>query len=283
MFERYPSRVDQDPRDVQGRPEVHVGDRFGAEPRRGQRRVDGRVDLGADRHGGVLRAQPADGHGAVVGRDRETGLEQAHAEFDRGDVPAERPHRVQGRGERVHASGRDPAPGGLQSGDPAAGGRNPHRAPGVGAVADVRLAGRDRDRRAAGRSARDQPWRPAGSPGCPTRCSRRRPDQHSSVRLVLPTILAPDRRAVPTTGASAAAGPARSAITGQPTVVGRPATSMQSLTASRGPSPGASRRISHVVMTPSWPAASPPRPGAAQSSPGSPPVPLGKSSMHTSR
>jgi hypothetical protein len=60
-------------------------------------------------------------------------------------------------------------------------------------------------------------------------------DQHSSLRLVLPVIWAPDRRAAATTAASLVAGRARSAITGQPTVVGRPATSMQSLTASRGP------------------------------------------------
>ena len=65
-------------------------------------------------------------------------------------------------------------------------------------------------------------------------------DQHSSDRLVLPTIRAPDRRAAATTAASRAAGRARSAITGQPTVVGTPATSMQSLTASRGPGPAAS-------------------------------------------
>ena len=71
-------------------------------------------------------------------------------------------------------------------------------------------------------------------------------DQHSSVRLVLPTIRAPDRRAAATTGASWAAGPACSATTWQPAVVGRPSTSMQSLTASRGPSPGASRRTIQV-------------------------------------
>ena len=71
-------------------------------------------------------------------------------------------------------------------------------------------------------------------------------DQHSSSRLVLPTILAPDRRAAATTAASLAAGLACSAITWQPTVVGRPSTSMQSLTASRGPSPGASRRTIQV-------------------------------------
>src|SRR6266516_7694751 len=71
-------------------------------------------------------------------------------------------------------------------------------------------------------------------------------DQHSSVRLVLPTIRAPARRAAATTGASAAAGLACSATTWQPAVVGRPSTSMQSLTASRGPSPGASRRTIQV-------------------------------------
>src|SRR2546430_5546842 len=67
-------------------------------------------------------------------------------------------------------------------------------------------------------------------------------DQHSSVRLVLPTIRAPARRAAATTGASRSAGPACSAIAWQPAVVGNPSTSMQSLTASRRPSPGASRR-----------------------------------------
>src|SRR5580693_8029408 len=71
-------------------------------------------------------------------------------------------------------------------------------------------------------------------------------DQHSSARLVLPTILVPERRAAATTAASLAAGFACSAITWQPTVVGRPSTSMQSLTASRGPSPGASSRTIQV-------------------------------------
>src|SRR5689334_21890499 len=71
-------------------------------------------------------------------------------------------------------------------------------------------------------------------------------DQHSSVRLVLPTIRAPARRAAATTGASAIAGLACSATTWHPAVVGRPSTSMQSLTASRGPSPGTSRRTIQV-------------------------------------
>src|SRR5580692_3685333 len=71
-------------------------------------------------------------------------------------------------------------------------------------------------------------------------------DQHSSARLVLPTILAPDRRAAATTAASLAAGSACSAMAWQPTVVGRPSMSMQSLTASRGPSPGASSRTIQV-------------------------------------
>ena len=71
-------------------------------------------------------------------------------------------------------------------------------------------------------------------------------DQHSSVRLVLPTIRAPVRRAAATTGASRSAGPACSAIAWQPAVVGRPSMSMQSLTASRGPPPGASSRITQM-------------------------------------
>src|ERR1700761_117255 len=71
-------------------------------------------------------------------------------------------------------------------------------------------------------------------------------DQHSSVTLVLPTIRAPARRAAATTGASATAGLACSATTWHPAVVGRPSTSMQSLTASRGPSPGTSRRTIQV-------------------------------------
>jgi len=74
-------------------------------------------------------------------------------------------------------------------------------------------------------------------------------DQHSSVKLVLPTIWAPDRRAAATTAASWPAGRARSAITGQPTVVGRPATSMQSLTASRTPGPAGSSRTIQVGLT----------------------------------
>jgi hypothetical protein len=73
-------------------------------------------------------------------------------------------------------------------------------------------------------------------------------DQHSSARFVLPVIRAPWRRAVATTAASFVAGWARSASTGQPTVVTVPATSMQSFTASRGPSPVVSKRSSQVLM-----------------------------------
>ena len=86
----------------------------------------------------------------------------------------------------------------------------------------------------------------AGFTGVPDQGFTPLADQHSSVRLVLPTIRAPARRAAATTGASRSAGTACSAITWQPTVVGRPSTSMQSLTASRGPSPGASRRTIQV-------------------------------------
>src|ERR1039457_4284631 len=71
-------------------------------------------------------------------------------------------------------------------------------------------------------------------------------DQHSSVRLVLPTILAPDRPAAATPAAACAAGLACSGVARQPAVVGRPSTSMQSLPASRGPSPGASSRTIQV-------------------------------------
>ena len=60
-------------------------------------------------------------------------------------------------------------------------------------------------------------------------------DQHSSVSPVLPTIRAPPSRAEATTAASISAGSAISATTGHPAVVGTPATSMQSFTASRGP------------------------------------------------
>src|SRR5690348_12081441 len=74
-------------------------------------------------------------------------------------------------------------------------------------------------------------------------------DQHSSVRLVLPTIRAPACLAAATTGASLSAGLACSAIAWQPAVVARPSTSMQSLTASRGPSPGASRRATQMEST----------------------------------
>src|SRR3954471_16795880 len=71
-------------------------------------------------------------------------------------------------------------------------------------------------------------------------------DQHNSVRLVLPTIRAPARRAAATTGASRSAGTACSAIAWQPAVVSRPSMSMQSLTASRGPPPGASSRTTQM-------------------------------------
>src|SRR5690606_26052676 len=71
---------------------------------------------------------------------------------------------------------------------------------------------------------------------------------HSSFRLALPALRAPWARAEATTGASAAAGPARSATARQPAVVGSPATSTASLTASRGPSPGASVLMIQVVI-----------------------------------
>jgi hypothetical protein len=74
-------------------------------------------------------------------------------------------------------------------------------------------------------------------------------DQHSSVSAVLPTILAPESRAVATTAASFAAGSAISATTGHPAVVGTPATSMQSFTASRGPAPSGAIRTIHVPMS----------------------------------
>ena len=79
-------------------------------------------------------------------------------------------------------------------------------------------------------------------------------DQHSSVRPALPTIRAPPSRADATTAASVSARSAISATTGHPAVVGSPATSMQSLTASRGPasSPPASpgMRTTQVPMPP---------------------------------
>src|SRR5580692_93773 len=88
----------------------------------------------------------------------------------------------------------------------------------------------------------DPPGRRRGSSGftgVPDQVFVPTADQHSSVRFALPTMAAPERRAAATTAASRAAGLARSAITGQPTVVGTPSTSMQSFTASRTPqSPG---------------------------------------------
>jgi hypothetical protein len=75
-------------------------------------------------------------------------------------------------------------------------------------------------------------------------------DQHSSVSPVFPAIRAPCSRADATTAASLAAGSAISATTGHPAVVGTPATSMQSLTASRGPAPSGAIRTIHVPMTP---------------------------------
>src|SRR6516162_10493826 len=86
----------------------------------------------------------------------------------------------------------------------------------------------------------------AGFGGVPDQGFTPLADQHSSVRLVLPTIRAPARLVAATTAASRAAGLACSATTWQPAVVGSPSTSMQSLTASRGPSPGASRRTIQV-------------------------------------
>ncbi len=89
----------------------------------------------------------------LAGSGREARFDQAHAPFDRGHVGAERADRVQGPRQRVDALDRHPAPGRLQAHDAAASGRDPDRTAGVGAQAHVRLAGGDRDRRAAGRAA----------------------------------------------------------------------------------------------------------------------------------
>jgi hypothetical protein len=75
-------------------------------------------------------------------------------------------------------------------------------------------------------------------------------DQHSSVSAVFPATCAPASRADATTAASLTAGSAISATTGHPAVVGTPATSMQSFTASRGPAPSGAIRTIHVPMTP---------------------------------
>ena len=83
----------------------------------------------------------------------------------------------------------------------------------------------------------DPPGRRRGSlgfTGVPAQWFTPFADQHSSVSPVLPTIRAPASRADATTAASLTAGSAISATTGQPAVVGTPATSMQSFTRQPG-------------------------------------------------
>ena len=70
----------------------------------------------------------------------------------------------------------------------------------------------------------------------------------SSCRFVLPTIRAPAARAPARHAASAVAGAAPRPTARDPAVVGTPATSMRSLTASRGPAPAVSIRVMNVLM-----------------------------------
>src|SRR5436305_7114861 len=70
----------------------------------------------------------------------------------------------------------------------------------------------------------------------------------SSCRFVLPTIRAPAARAPARHAASAAAGAAVRSTAGDPAVVGTPATSMMSLTASRGPVPVVSSVVMNMLM-----------------------------------
>ena len=109
----------------------------------------------------------------------------------------------------MHAGQRDPTPGGLQPGDPAARGRDADRAAGVGAERDVGLAAGDDHGRAAGRAAGHQ----RRVERVHRRAERlvdaaRRPSTARS-GVVLPTIRPPARRTAATHGASAAAGRVR--------------------------------------------------------------------------
>src|SRR5690242_17269698 len=74
----------------------------------------------------------------------------------------------------------------------------------------------------------------------------------SSCRFVLPTIRAPAARAPARHAASAVAGAALCSTARDPAVVGTPATSMMSLTASRGPGPDVSILVMNVLMVFSW-------------------------------
>src|SRR5205085_8213185 len=71
----------------------------------------------------------------------------------------------------------------------------------------------------------------------------------NSCRLALPTMRAPAARKPRRHAASVSAGPAASATALHPAVVGTPSTSMMSLTATRGPSPVASSRVIHVLIS----------------------------------
>ncbi len=74
----------------------------------------------------------------------------------------------------------------------------------------------------------------------------------SSWRFALPTSRAPAARHPDRHAASRAAGDARRSTALDPAVVGVPATSMMSLTATRGPSPPSSRRVMKVDRSASW-------------------------------
>ena len=202
---------------------------------------------------GRIRPTRAAG-GGVHGEPR---LEQRHPGRDAGDVPRHRADRVQAGRQRPHALERHPAVRCLQPGNAAERGRDPDRPAGVRAVGDVRLAVGNRDGGAARRPARY----PVGI---------ERVDRRAEVLVhargaegqLMQVDLADDRhvrrRGRPAMhGASRRRGAAASATARLPAVVGTPAMSMRSLTASRIPVSAWDSRVMNVAIPEIYPRARP--------------------------
>ena len=155
-------------------------------------------------------------------------------------------HAVERPAGRHDAAGADPAARRLEPDDAVARRRHPARAGRVGAEGEVDQPGGDGDRRAGARPAGDRG--PASGRSGQMPYGERTPTRPVAnwSRLVLPTTTAP---ASTRRWHDRARGPVGAyAYAGQPAVVGTPATSMLSLTASVAPasgsvSPAAERRV----------------------------------------
>ena len=145
--------------------------------------------------------RPHPGHPQLARPGREARFDQAHAEFGCGHVRAEQAHSVQRRCQRVHALHRTRPQVVFRPTTPqqAAGIRTepPPSVPSATSASPQATATAEPLDEPPG-SRRGS----SGFTGVPDQAFVPAADQHSSDRLVLPTILAPDRRAAATTAAS---------------------------------------------------------------------------------